>query len=111
MKHNKRDIWKAEHVCHNCNIKMNKKKMIIEGMPIRTWECKKCKETVLHPEDAQKMLVFNKLKQGIPIKIGKLGEALMMRLPKEVTQFYHIEKGEDVILKAEGEHRFGVVVP
>lgn len=106
----KRDIWKAKHICHNCNIKMVKKKVLIEDMFVRAWECKKCKEIVLHQEDAQKMLIFNKLKQGLPVKIGKLGEALMMRLPKEVIQFYNIGKGEDVILKAESKHRFEVVV-
>lgn len=98
----KRDLWAAEHNCTNCNSVMKKKQMTIEGVKVRAWECKKCREIVLHPEDAQKMLVFNKLKRGIPVKVGALGEALIMRFPKEVAQFYKIEKGEEITLKAEG---------
>ena len=107
MKH---DIWEAEHLCHNDNHKMNKTKVVIEGMSVRAWKCPKCKETVLHPGDAQKMLVFNKLKHGIPVKVGKLGEALMVRIPKEFAQFYSIQKGGGLILKGEDESRFEVKV-
>ena len=110
MKQMKRDIWEAEHFCHNCNVKMVRAKVTIEGMPVRAWECGKCKETVLHPDDAQKMLVFNKLKQGIPVKVGKLGEALMVRIPKEFAQFYSIEKGAGLVLKGEDKSKFEVEV-
>ena len=106
----KRDIWEAEHLCQNDNHKMNKTNVVIEGMSVRAWECPKCKETVLHPEDAQKMLVFNKLRHGIPVKVGKLGEALMVRIPKEFAQFYSIQKGGGLILKGEDESRFEVKV-
>ncbi len=98
----KRDLWDAEHNCTKCNSVMKRERMTIEGVQIRAWECKKCKEIVLHPEDAQKVLVFNKLKRGIPVKVGALGEALIMRFPKEVAQFYKITKGEEITLKAEG---------
>ncbi|MFH0837362.1 MAG: hypothetical protein V1870_04490, partial [Candidatus Aenigmatarchaeota archaeon] len=97
----KRDIWDAEHRCMKCNSLMRKKEMKIEGMQIRAWKCKQCDEIILHTEDAQKMLVFNKLKKGIPVKIGALGEALIMRFPKEIADFYNITKGEEITLKAE----------
>lgn len=106
----KRDLWDAEHFCHICSGKMAKAKVVIQDMPVRAWECKRCMETVLHPGDAQKALVFNKLKKGVPVKVGKLGEALMVRLPKEFAQFYGIEKGEDLILRAEDKSRFEVKV-
>ena len=72
----------------------------MEGMKVRVWECKKDNEIILHPEDAQKMLIFNKLRNGIPVKVGSLGEALIMRFPKEVAEFYKITKGEEIRLKA-----------
>ena len=106
----KRDIWEAEHLCQNDNCKMGKAKVVVERMSVRAWKCPKCNETVLHPEDAQKMLVFNKLRHGIPVKVGKLGEALMVRIPKEFAQFYSIEKGGGLILKGEDESRFEVKV-
>ncbi len=95
-----RDLWDAEHRCTNCNSIMKKDTMTIEGMKIRAWKCSKCDEIVLHPEDAQKMLVFNKIKKGISVKVGVLGESLIIRFPKEVAEFYKIEKGGEVVIKA-----------
>ncbi len=97
----KRDLWEAKHRCINCNSQMKKDFMPMEGMKVRIWKCIKCKETVLHPEDAQKMLVFNKIKHGIPVKIGTLGESLIMRFPKEVAEFYKISKGGEVVIRAD----------
>lgn len=107
MKH---DLWDAEHTCQSCNKIMQKTKVTIQGMPVRAWECKTCKETVLHPEDAQKMLVYNKFKKGIPVKVGKLGEALMVRFPKEFAELYNIQKGRDLTLRAEDETKFAMTV-
>ncbi|MFA4820405.1 MAG: hypothetical protein WC613_05620 [Candidatus Aenigmatarchaeota archaeon] len=97
----KRDLWEAEHRCTNCNSVMKKEFMSMEGMKVRSWKCTKCDEIVLHPDDAQKMLVFNKIKHGIPVKIGTLGESLIMRFPKEVAEFYKISKGGEVVIRAE----------
>ena len=96
----RRDLWSAEHTCMKCGNIMKSKDITMEGIRVRALECKKDKEIILHPEDAQKMLVFNKLRNGIPIKVGSLGEALIMRFPKEVAEFYKITKGEEIKLKA-----------
>ena len=97
----KRDLWNAEHKCTKCGIVMKKRKMVIEGFEARSWQCRRCKEIILHSEDAQKMLVFNKMKHGIPVKVGELGESLIIRFPKEVAEFYKISKGGEVVIKAE----------
>ena len=101
----KRDLWDAEHTCQACGGQMKKGFMQIEGMKVRMWKCVKCSETDLHPEDAQKMLVFNKIRHGIPIKVGELGESLIIRFPKEVAEFYKISKGGEVILKGENKDK------
>jgi hypothetical protein len=106
----KRDLWGAEHHCQVCSWKMQKTKVTVQGMQIRAWECAKCSETVLHPEDAQKIFVLNKLRKGIPVKVGRLGTSLMVRFPKEFTEYYNIEKGRDLILRAEDESRFEITV-
>ncbi|MBI4162803.1 MAG: AbrB/MazE/SpoVT family DNA-binding domain-containing protein [Candidatus Aenigmarchaeota archaeon] len=100
-----RDLWDAEHRCTNCNSIMKKDNMSIEGMEIRAWKCSKCDEIVLHPEDAQKMLVFNKIKKGISVKVGMLGESLVIRFPKEVADFYNIKKGGEVVIKADSKKK------
>lgn len=96
----KRDLWDAEHTCQACDGHMKKGFVKMEGMKVRAWKCVKCGETDLHPEDAQRMLVLNKMKHGIPVKVGELGESLIIRFPKEVAEFYNISKGEEVTLKA-----------
>ena len=107
----KRDLWDAEHKCTSCNIIMKKKELIVEGLKIRGWQCSKCNETTLHPEDAQKMFMFNKLKKGLQIKIGELGQTLIMRFPKEATEFYKISKGKNIILKAETLDKLELDIP
>ena len=107
----KRDLWNAEHKCAICDKIMKKKELTVEGIKVRGWECSKCNETVLHPEDAQRMFVFNKLKRGLPVKVGELGQNLIMRFPKEVAQFYNIEKGEDITLRAESLKRLELDIP
>lgn len=103
------DIWEAQHTCTRCKIIMKRRELLIEGMKVRGWECSRCAETVLHSEDAQKMLVLNKLKKGITVKIGKLGQSLIVRFPKEIIDFYHIKKGEDLTLKAEDMDKIGLI--
>jgi antitoxin component of MazEF toxin-antitoxin module len=56
------------------------------------------------------MLIYNKFRKGIPVKVGKLGESLMVRFPKEFAELYKIEKGRDLTLRAEGETTFEVTV-
>ena len=97
----KRDLWNAVHRCTKCEENMKKKIFMVEGVEVRGWECSICKGTVLHPEDAQKMFVFNKLKKGLSIKVGGLGKSLIVRIPKEVAEFYNISKGEEIKLKAD----------
>lgn len=106
----KRNLREAEHTCTNCNHTMEKKTFTIDSFTVRGWECPHCRESVLHTEDAQNMLVFNKLKQGLPVKVGELGNSLIFRVPKEVAEFYHIEKGEEVMVKAEDSSNFKVEV-
>lgn len=108
MKH---DLWNAVHKCTNCSQIMKKKELIVEGIRVRGWECPKCSETVLHPEDAQRMFVFNKLKRGLPVKVGSLGQNLIMRFPKEIAQFYNIGKGENIVLRAESFRKLELDMP
>lgn len=95
-----RDLWNAVHRCTKCNSVMKQKQFSIEGANVRGWECTKCHETALHPEDAQRTLLLNKLKRGLAVKIGRLGKSLVVRIPKEMAQLYKLSKGENVMVKA-----------
>ena len=101
----KRDLWNAEHKCTKCNSSMKKKNLVVEGTDVRGWECIKCKDTVLHQEDAQRMLLLSKLKRGFSVKIGELGKSLVVRIPKEVAKLYKLSKGEQITIKAESDNK------
>ena len=104
----KRDLWDAVHKCTKCNSLMKKKNLVVEGINVRGWECVKCKDAVLHPEDAQKMFLLSKLKRGFSVKIGELGKSLIVRIPKEVANLYKLSKGEQITMKAESNNRIGL---
>lgn len=106
----KRNMPDTIHTCHVCNKKMEKKVFNIHSCKVRGWECPNCKEAVLYTEDAQKVLMLNKLKKGLPVKVGQLGNSLIIRLPAEITEFYHIEKGKNILLKTDSLEKLEIEV-
>jgi hypothetical protein len=87
-----REIYDGSMKC-GCGSKMEKKKIKIDGMHVRAWYCGKCKEEVLHPADAQKVLVLNKLRHGRLVKVGSLGKRLVVTIPSELARYLSIRKG------------------
>ncbi|MFC1752555.1 AbrB/MazE/SpoVT family DNA-binding domain-containing protein [Thermoproteota archaeon] len=87
--------------CFNCNSNVNAKRQVfnIMGFKVRGWKCPKCGEEYYEGDDINKVLVYNKLKKGIPVKVGALGNSLVMRLPKEVSSVFDIKKGQEVVLR------------
>jgi hypothetical protein len=84
--------------CYKCGSPMNKVTIKLGEISVRAWRCKKDGEEVIHPEDAQKALLLNKLKkEGIKLKIGILNKAPYLRFPKEFKEL--IKKGDEVTVK------------
>lgn len=84
------------------------KSMKFNEYSIDGWKCS-CGETFYNPEQAQKILLLNKLKkESIRAKLGKIRSNLILRLPKDVETALNLEKGEDVLVKVE-EKGFKVV--
>lgn len=94
-----KDRWNALTECPKCRVVMRKKAFKMMGFDVRGWECGRCKENIYIGDDLNKVLVYNKLKNGIPVKIGTLGSSLVMRIPKEVSEVLGIQKGKEIILK------------
>ena len=88
--------------CHKCNKPMK----YVKGMKfneyiIDGWKCS-CGEIFYNPEQAQKILLLNKLKKAaIRAKLGKIRSNLILRLPKDVETALDLEKGEDVLITVE----------
>jgi hypothetical protein len=88
--------------CHKCGKAMRfAKRMDFNGYEIDGWKCS-CGEIYYDPEQAQKILLINKLrKESIKAKLGKVRSNLILRLPKDLEYALNLEKGEDVMIKIE----------
>lgn len=71
------------------------------GVRATAWKCGKCGEVVLEPEAAQKALLLNKLRHGVKVTIGRLGNSLVMRFPAEIAQLAGLKKGSKVTVYPE----------
>jgi len=101
----KRDLWEGQPKCPNCGKLMNRTKVSLSGISVRAWRCPKCKEEALHPLDAEKALIVNKLKKiGIEVKVGELKEGPYVRFPKELSSV--IKKGDIALIQAKALDEF-----
>lgn len=65
------------------------------------WKCS-CGEQYYNPEQAEKILLINKLKKSkIKAKLGQIRSNLILRLPKDFEIALGLKKGEEVELKIE----------
>ena len=95
--------------CHKCGRKMKYVKTLkFNEYKIDGWKCA-CGEIYFNPEQAQKVLLLNKLKKEvIRAKLGKIRSNLILRLPKDVETALGLEKGEEVIIKVE-DHEIKII--
>ncbi|MFH1506630.1 MAG: AbrB/MazE/SpoVT family DNA-binding domain-containing protein [archaeon] len=88
--------------CYKCKKPMK----YVNGMKfneytIDGWRCK-CGETYYEPDQAQRILLLNKLKkEAIKAKLGKVRSNLILRLPKDIENALDLHKGEEVLLTIE----------
>lgn len=67
---------------------------------VRGWKCP-CGESYIHPEDSLRISKLEKLK-SVKVKIGIVGQSMVIRIPRDFTEVYNLEKGEQVELVPEG---------
>lgn len=90
--------------CHNCGKTMK----FVGGMDfnsyqIEGWKCS-CGEIYYEPEQAQKVLLLNKLKkESMKAKLGKIRSNLILRIPEDLESALRLKKGENVIIKVEDD--------
>lgn len=70
----------------------------VEGFKVRGWFCKKCKE-IWYSDDINQVLMMNKLKkQPIAVKVGRLGESQIVRIPKDICTAVGLKVGKKVLV-------------
>jgi hypothetical protein len=78
-------------------------KFHIEGFIVRGWKCPKCEEEYFSG-DIEKVLLLNKLKKHpLAVKVGKLGESKIIRIPKEIGIAVGLKVGKEVLIYPEDQ--------
>ena len=105
---------KDEDYCWECKIKMKSKNVdyFLYGVKIGNFPakaCEKCGETYFSEETSKKITEITKQK-GLwslqaKTKVGKVGTALDIRLPKNIIDFLKLKKGEEVTIYPESKNK------
>ena len=90
--------------CVSCGKIAKKAKLRFQGTKIDGWKCS-CGEDYFDPVQAQRILLLNKiLTKEYKIKLGQIRSNLIIRIPTELAEALGLQKGENVLLKAEGSN-------
>ena len=85
-------------MCQKCGRLAGEAKLSFQGNEIDGWKCR-CGEEYFNPEQAQKILLLNKLKNSkFEVKVGQIRSNLIVRIPKEVGEALGLHKGEGMLL-------------
>jgi hypothetical protein len=88
--------------CVACGKMAKNAKLRFQGGEIDGWRCP-CGEEYFDPEQAQRILLLNKiLEKEYRIKLGQIRSNLIIRIPTELAEALGLNKGESVLLKADG---------
>jgi len=82
------DIFDNTILCKNCDIKMQKGKLVKNGFLLRAMICPKCSEQIIHPVDLQDFNKFISLKnKEFKVKMRLVGNSYAVSIPKEIVSF------------------------
>jgi hypothetical protein len=82
---------------------MEPRELSFNSQKIDGWKCA-CGEAYFEPEQAQRILLRNKLKkEAIRAKLGRIRSNLILRLPKDVETALSLRQGKDVIIRLDGD--------
>ncbi|MFH0714481.1 MAG: AbrB/MazE/SpoVT family DNA-binding domain-containing protein [Candidatus Diapherotrites archaeon] len=86
--------------CGKCGAIAKEARLRFQGFDVKGWKCAKCGEEYFHPEEAEKILLLNKLRKSeFKVKVGQIKSNLIVRIPKEAQKALGLEKGEELVLK------------
>jgi hypothetical protein len=82
------DIFDNTILCKNCNIKMTPVNMEKNGFVIRTIQCEKCGDRIVHPKDEDEYKRFSELRsRQFHVKMRIVGNSYAVSIPKEIVDF------------------------
>ncbi|MBI2676056.1 MAG: AbrB/MazE/SpoVT family DNA-binding domain-containing protein [Candidatus Aenigmarchaeota archaeon] len=103
------NIDKWEKIPCECGKMADKASLTYRNYQVRGWKCHKCGKSYIHPADSLKISKLEKL-SGMKVKIGVVGQSLVLRIPKSMAELYDLEKGELVELVPEDLKRLEIKI-
>ena len=95
--------------CVACGSVAKPAKLRFQGIDVNGWKCK-CGEEYFNPEEAEKILLLNKLKkQRFSVKVGQVRSNIILRIPKAVADALNLKKG-DIVKLALSEKEIRIAV-
>jgi len=90
-------LYEDELECE-CGGTMVPKVFNVEGLDVRGWQCKKCSR-IDYSDDMNLVLTIKKFKKtGTALKLRKVGDTIVITIPKEIREAMELKEGEDVRL-------------
>ncbi len=88
-------IYEDELKC-DCGGTMKPKLFNVEGFDVRGWQCKKCGR-IDYSDDMNVVLTIKKFKKaGALLKLRRVGDTIVITIPKEIREALKLREGEDV---------------
>jgi hypothetical protein len=69
-----------------------------KGITVRGWRCKKCKEEIINPIDAQKALEIEKARKEnkLKVKLRKVGKSSVVTVPVLIKELENLKTGQEL---------------
>jgi len=88
-----------------CNGAMDRIRTEWKGIPVRGWKCRKCKEEVINPIDAQKALEIEKARKEnkLKVKLRRVGKSDVVTVPAVIKRIENLRSGQELEWSIEGK--------
>ena len=73
------------------------------GIEVKSKHCRRCGFNVTPKDRLNKALKLLRHNMKKEVKIIKIGTGLGLRFPNEIVKSYKLKKGEDILLKPDGD--------
>ena len=81
-----------------CGGSMEKIETEWKGIAVRGWKCKKCKEEVINPIDAQKALEIERARKEnkLKVKLRRVGKSDVVTVPSIIKAIENLRTGQEL---------------
>lgn len=88
-----------------CGGSMEKIQMKWKNIEVKGWKCKKCKEELINPIDAQRALEIEKARKEnkLKVKLRRVGKSDVVTVPSIIKEMENLKSGQELEWSIEGK--------